>query len=75
MVRRMACIAYISGVIDAVEDYRARSQTKRAFCLPRNAVAIEAIALVEKWLAANPTFNGAATDAIIQALRRNYPCD
>ena len=75
MVRRMSCISYISGVVDAVEDYRARSGTKRVFCMPRNSVAVDAVNVVQGWLVAHPRFEGSATDAVIQALRENYPCD
>ena len=75
IVRRMACVAYISGVIDAVEDYRVRVQAKRVFCLPRDASAIDAVSVVQIWLNQNSQFKRAAADAVMQAMRENYPCD
>jgi hypothetical protein len=75
MVQKMSCISYVTGVIDTVETLRVIQNTPRRFCLPRNALAGDAVKVVSVWLRNHRNSGLPASEAVIRALENNYSCE
>lgn len=78
MLHQLACMYYISGVIDGVDlaqAQRATASKDRLFCLPATATQGQLQDIIVKSLSEHPELRHyPATYFIVDALSRTFPC-